>query len=283
MFTEVKGLEIMSQVNLSAFDVFSAFIEPRLLNNWFCSSSNVEPRMGGSCQFSGPYIFPSGGSFEGEIMTFAPPEKFVFTWPMENYETRVNIILDEKGARETRLLMAHDNLPPELDLLHLEKAWTIYITNLRLLLEKNSMGLRYNYEKTPSPTCNIRINLYAHPEEVYEALLIPEKLDRWVTTSAQVDPIAGGIYSWGWAKYGPVSISNLEKNLQLVLNWQHAKEKSIVSFSLSPRKDYTQIVLNHLGLLPEQLPFYSQKWTAHLNLLKTYLETGNAYTHTTHI
>lgn len=278
-----RGLEIKEKIKASALDIFAYFIEPKLMNGWLDTAKTIEPRQEGEYSFGGSYTFPHGNDVTGEILAFQPPHRLVFSWPMEKTLTRTSIFLDEK-KEGTTVLISHDDLPNNLHPYFIENAWIIYMTNLRLLIETKRGGLRFDYQG-PSPTnCKLRINISASPERIFQALMDPEELNQWIATEAQVEKKPGGIYNWGWEQHGPISISTINNNQSLILNWRHKTFESLLVWELMPQNhERTQVRLLHMNLPEQDSRLYHQGWTATLNLLRVFVETGEAQTHRTHI
>lgn len=57
--------------------LWAAVTEPSELAHWFPSAVRMEPRVGGTIEFSGdPHIEPSAGT----ILVYEPPSRFAFSW-----------------------------------------------------------------------------------------------------------------------------------------------------------------------------------------------------------
>lgn len=268
-------IEIKTQIKAQAEDVFAALIEGKKLNTWFCTKSKLEPRPGGLFIFGGSYAFPQGAEeVIGKISVFSPPERFSFVWPLQNSLSRAIFLIKQVNDEAVTLILNHEDIPTEIDPINIYNAWVIYLSNLKLLLEDQKLGLRFNYRKSLSPSgVRQRIKIHRPLEQVFEAMTNPFHLDQWIANGSIVENAPGGLYRWGWQIHGPKSISTITENKTLVLNWEYKSKESLVMFEFAPRKDYTLVRLTHLDLPKKTAFLYHQGWPAYLNMLKVYLET----------
>ena len=92
--------------------------------------------------------------------------------------------------------------------------------------------------------------LHAPVERVFEALLDPEKVNRWMQADAAEVDADSSRYSYGWrrgeAEVGPVRILELVPNRLLVHDWQWVGEPDAsVRWELSPTESGTRKRLAH--------------------------------------
>jgi uncharacterized protein YndB with AHSA1/START domain len=122
----------------------------------------------------------------------------------------------------------------------------------------------------------------ASPERVFRALTEKEELERWFLVKAEVDLRPGGAirFEWGPSTIEVGKILVLEPPYRLSYSWE-AMEPSptTITFELAAENDGTRLHLIHTGIgAGEDWDNYYNSvnggWTAHLDDLKSWLETG---------
>lgn len=66
----------------------------------------------------------------------------------------------------------------------------------------------------------------AAPDEVWEALTDPDRLEEWFATEAELDPVPGGegIFRWGDGAERRATVREVEPEERLVLDWDDGGE-----------------------------------------------------------
>jgi len=70
------------------------------------------------------------------------------------------------------------------------------------------------------------ITFPADPDEVWEALTDPERLEEWFATEAELDPRPGGegVFRWGDGEERRAVVREAEPEERLVLDWEDGGE-----------------------------------------------------------
>ena len=70
------------------------------------------------------------------------------------------------------------------------------------------------------------ITVPAEPDEVWEALTDPERLEEWFATEAELDPRPGGegVFRWGDGEERRAVVREAEPEERLVLDWEDGGE-----------------------------------------------------------
>ena len=102
--------------------------------------------------------------------------------------------------------------------------------------------------------------LNAEPKDVYNALTNKTMLDIWTGEEAEMEPVAGSVFSlWG----GSISGVNIEfeENRKIVQKWFFEDvENSIVTMKLHPHKKGTSLELLHTNIPDEAYDNISEGW-----------------------
>ena len=82
----------------------------------------------------------------------------------------------------------------------------------------------------------------APPEEVWEALTEPERLEEWFANEVELDPTPGGagVFRWGDGDERHAVVREAEPGERLVLDWDDQGE---VEFTLEEVPDGTRLLI----------------------------------------
>jgi uncharacterized protein YndB with AHSA1/START domain len=82
------------------------------------------------------------------------------------------------------------------------------------------------------------------PDEVWEALTEPERLEEWFATEVELDPRPGGagIFRWENGEERHATVREAEENERLVLDWDD-EDGGEVEFTLEPVEEGTRLVV----------------------------------------
>ena len=102
------------------------------------------------------------------------------------------------------------------------------------------------------------------PDEVWEALTEPERLEEWFATEVELDARPGGegVFRWGDGDERHATVREIEQEERLVLDWDDGGE---VVLELEPAEDGTRIrvVETSAELAPAlELRAFASAWTA---------------------
>jgi uncharacterized protein YndB with AHSA1/START domain len=113
-----------------------------------------------------------------------------------------------------------------------------------------------------SPEIRLSIDIDAPRERVFDALMKPELLNKWVASAAAVEPRVGGRYSYGWSypmggvtvEGGPTRILELIENEKLVIDWPDWRGDATVptqriTWLLETVGPQTRVTLIHSGFV----------------------------------
>jgi uncharacterized protein YndB with AHSA1/START domain len=128
------------------------------------------------------------------------------------------------------------------------------------------------------------IRIRAAPRTVFEFLIDPGKLVRWMGTDAALDPRPGGIYHVNVNGHETVSGRFVEvvPFTRVVFTWgwddgalSVPPGSTIVEIVLEPDGEDTRLRLTHQGLGPDMRPFHDAGWRHYLNRLAVLAAGGD--------
>jgi uncharacterized protein YndB with AHSA1/START domain len=278
--------------------VFAAFTEPATLTQWFAEHAQVEPRAGGAYRFWGRYSYgsPSAGEATQRLLDFAPPNTLSYTWRFGGQDSTVTLTFAPEKTPQgdgTKLSLRHhfDRAPEVPRVKHLvDDVWRLHVGNLMTWLMAGPDGLVRVDFADPRPEVRATVLIDAPRERVFAALLDPEMLNRWIASRAEVEPRAGGRYTYGWnyaidgcdVHGGPTRIIEIVENEKLVTDWPDWRgdpqmQPTTVTWLLESVGTQTRVTLVH-GVFERvaDLGDYGAGWGWFLSQLKAAVEAPAA-------
>lgn len=265
--------------------VFRAWTDSNELSRWFSEHADVsldENRY----QFWGRYQpdAPSRNSLQQELLAVEPDTRLRFAWRVYDAGSTVEMTLEPRGAL-TFVSVGHEWLPESdatMQAAMLEAFWSLSLENLRAWVERGVVGARNDFTTKPLEQVQLEVDINADPEAVFQALVDPDQLDRYIASGATVQPEVGGLYDFGWAEHAPMKILELEPNRRLSHTWSyegddHARD-TIVTWTLDGGNGKTRLTLVHSGFAPERgSGDYQIGWLDFLNRIKFMVEVGSEW------
>ena len=85
----------------------------------------------------------------------------------------------------------------------------------------------------------------APPDEVWEALTDPERLEEWFANDVEFDLDRGGVFRWEDGEVRHAVVEEVEPERRLSIRWwdPSAPEESEVTFTLDETEDGTRLVV----------------------------------------
>jgi uncharacterized protein YndB with AHSA1/START domain len=210
---------VFGLIDRSVAEVWRALTVPKAMRGWLCDAAEVDLRVGGGYRFSGVTV--PDGSGGGEVTAVEPEGSLGFAWTMDGQKTQVRYELEDQAGM-TRLTVSNLSLG-ELDRYFIFEMWRYYIACLKCMLETGRRPLRFNFRTRVTDTVEINIDLPVEASKAFAALTEAKRLDKWLTTGAQVDLRLGGAIDYGWG-VDPVEITALEQDRLLTTAWPDGTE-----------------------------------------------------------
>lgn len=271
--------------------VFQALTDENELTCWFAEAAEVEPQAGGEYRFWGLHTpgVPTRAQSAQKVIRIEPPRLLAFSWKLEGRDSEVTLELEATDEGASTLLKGRHHFPdaPEvprpLDLV--DDLWRISLANLRAHLGGGEGVCMPDFS---DPITRIRqtIAINATREQVYQALLDPAFLEKWLGGKSTVDPRVGGKYSYGWqyevrgkqVQGGPTKILEMVEDTKLVTdwpNWRGDPQMPVqrITWLLEPVGDHTRVILIHEPFeRTVDVSDYPQGWAYFLSRLKAEIE-----------
>ena len=272
--------------------VFQALTDEAELTRWFAEHVEVELQPGGEFRFWGKHTYraPTRAQSSQKVLRVEPPRLLVYSWRFEERDSEVTLELapDPADSQSTVLKGKHrfeeaPSVARAVDLV--DDLWRMNLANLQAHLAGGS-GVWLPDFSEPLSRLRQTILIDAPRHAVFEALLNPGILEKWIAAHATVDPRVDGRYSFGW-KYevrgkevtgGPTHILELVENTKLVTDWPNWRGDpdlplQRVTWLLEPIGEHTRVILIHEPFeRAVDVSDYPQGWAHFLSQLKRQVE-----------
>jgi len=271
-----ESLHIQIALKAAPGNILRAWTEA--LPAWFAEYADVsisEKRY----NFWGRYT-PGAPDREGgrhPLLAYAPGEQVRFGWHLEGIETTVDISIHGREDGQT-VVVRHEGVSRSHDIgayTH-EDFWFLSLENLRRHLD-GKPPVRCDFSKPMIGDIEHTVEIDAPRDAVFDALIKPEQLQRWIATSdVIVEPRAGGQYDLGWGQNsGALKILDIAPSETLRLAWPEGDGQTVVSWTLEGSGGKTRLTLVHSGFAPDaKTGGLNAGWLNFISWVKSMMEYG---------
>ncbi|MCA0456005.1 MAG: SRPBCC domain-containing protein [Chloroflexi bacterium] len=181
-------------------------------------------------------------------------QSYRYDWTLNNEPTQVRVQLLPQNER-TLVVIQHVEMNPEhaIGTNTNEDFWFLSLENLRRHLD-GKPPVRCDFSTLPSTgDVHHTVEVDAAPDVVFEALIKPEQLNRWITSNAKIEPHVGGAFDLGWSGVAPLKILELVPNEKIAYQWEEAADApaTVVTWTLEGSGGKTRVTLVHSGFAPD--------------------------------
>ncbi|MGN6379424.1 MAG: SRPBCC domain-containing protein [Gaiellales bacterium] len=275
--TQTANLQTMrhqAQIASPADRVYRALTAE--LERWFSDSADVDIAAG-RFDFWGDHVFESPDRDAGRhhLLDHADGRSLRFEWRVRGADTEVAVELTPQ-AGGTAVEVTHSGVPerpsgkPSLD-----DVWRLALDNLRRWCEAGTAPDMVDFARNPVGQSRSSLEVEASREAVFDALIKPDQVSRWCGAHADIDPVVGGRYDFGWGIGGPVEILDLETPSRLAYSWAFSDEpESVVTWELEGSGGRTRITVIHSGFGDRPVGGYEAGWMSFLVKIRRQIEQG---------
>lgn len=267
--------------------VFAALTDELQLSQWFADHVQVEPRAGGKYRFWGsrtPWV-PTESAADGVITKIDPPKLLSFKWTIRECPSQTDLVIEEKSGGGT-LRLAHSVTGPLWPIADcdapwvLRDFWKVTIGNLRSYLRTGRPAIAPDFS-AKSGKVILSVEIDAAPDVVFDALINPATMNKWLAKDAVATRVVGSDYSYGWKDSagnpaGPTMLIDIIPNRLLEHDWRYPNEPNTrVRWQLTELpNNRTRVTLTHTKFDDATVHCgYSQGWAAYLVALKELSES----------
>ena len=273
-----KLLHIQQKVAAAPATVFRALTDATELERWFAEHADVslpEKRY----DFWGRFTPETPSRDEGthQIDVVEPDSRLRYFWTVRGGRTTVDIRVVGKGA-VTIVDLRHGDIPSAgsqgLSAYAFEDVWFLSLENLRRHLAGQDV-VRCDFTTTYAGGVRHTVEIDGGPAAVWDALISPSQLERWIASHATVDPRIGGRYDLGWGEWARLEILSLKPERELALRWEVEGKSSTVTWTLEGSGGRTRVTIVHSGFAAdERVDGLGVGWLHYLLWVKSLVEAG---------
>lgn len=187
-----------------------------------------------------------------------------FGWKHEGADVEIEISVQPRGDEQLVVLQ----YPGDQDF------WFLSLENLRRHLDGKA-PIYCDYNRSMKGDIHNSVEIDAPADKVFEALINPAQLERWIASKASVDPTVGGDYKIGWDFAGSLKILEIVPNESLKLDWTEGDRKNILHWTLAESGGKTRLTLVHSGFAPDEDSGLTSGWSNYMSWIKSIAEYGD--------
>ncbi|MDZ4763710.1 MAG: SRPBCC domain-containing protein [Chloroflexota bacterium] len=273
------------QVKLKATPerIFVALTDSAALKTWFAADADVSVSEG-RYDFWGKYTpdNPDREAGRHKLIAAIPNQSLRFAWRLRHdgtmLDTEVEYKLVARGDDTLVTVQQREAVPVSDEPGHnfMEDVWFLHLENLRRYLAGKPSDVRIDFSESMLGDVTHTIDIDAPAEIVFDVLIKPEQLNRWIASRATVDPRVGGEYDYGWGDFARMKILELEPNKTLKLDSSDAEHSNgVLTWTLEESGGKTRLTMVHSGFAPDTDNSGIYKgWWNFLNWIRGLAEEG---------
>ena len=209
------------------------------------------------------------------LLAYEPGKHLNFEWRSHKFDSTVDIQIIPRDEGNTVVVQQGNpnNPTPDIGFSTDEDFWFLSLENLRRHLDGKA-PVRCDYTRSMLGDIHHTIEIDAPPGTVFDVLIKPEQLQRWIASHATVEAQVGGDYNLGWGQ----SPSG-HKILELVAGEKlrlESEGSTVVSWTLEGSGGKTRLTFVHSGFAPDQETGGLQTgWLNYISWVKSISEYGD--------
>lgn len=280
-----QTLHMQVAINHAPEAIFRVLTDPAILPSWFAEHADVsipDKRY----DFWGRFT-PDGPNREQghhPLLEITTNRLLKYRWRLKGEDTEVKIVLEIRGE-QTIVVVQHTIFAesPSYSIHGYEDFWFLSLENLRRFLDDKPIA---RCDFTGPKTGNIQhsLEIDGTPEAVFDVLLRPDQLNRWIASNAVVEPYVGGRYDYGWNGVGPAKILELIPNEKLAMlapshsGTTDGSGDTIITWTLEESGGKTRLTIIHSGFAPDaDTEGLQWGWLNFTNWVRSIVEYGDEW------
>ena len=161
--------------------------------------------------------------------------------------------------------------------------WFLYLENLRAYLGGKPAAARIDFTFPKMGDIRHELLIDAPAATVFEVIIRPDQIDRWIGNGSSVDATPGGSYTFGWMRMKILEIVPNEKlSVSPTYDNNGVEEATPHAFTwtLTESNGKTRMTFVHSGFAPDESTESAYLgWLSYMNRLKSIAEFGDEWQH----
>lgn len=212
------------------------------------------------------------------LLAYEPGTHLRYTWLAHKFDSVVDIqIIPREGGNTVVVQQGNPNNPShDIGFSTDEDFWFLSLENLRRHLDGKA-PVRCDFTRSMVGDIQHTVEIDAPPKTVFDVLINPEQLQRWIASNAKVEPRLGGQYDLGWGQSAStLKILEIVPDETLRLSWPEGDGSTVLTWTLEASGGKTRLTLVHSGFAPDQETGGLQTgWLNFMSWVKSISEYGN--------
>jgi uncharacterized protein YndB with AHSA1/START domain len=248
------------------------------LSGWFAEHSDVstaEKRY----DFWGRFTPGTPTREEGRhpLLAHEPGTHLRYGWRAHKFDSLVDLHIISRDGGNTVVVQQGNPNNPNHDIAFStdEDFWFLSLENLRRHLDGKA-PVRCDFTRPIVGDIHHTVEIDTPPETVFDVLIKPEQLNRWIASNAIVEAHQGGKYDLGWGgNTSALKILDIVPNERLRLSWPEGDGSTVVTWTLEGSGGKTRLTIAHSGFAPDQQTGGLQTgWLNFMSWVKSISEYG---------
>jgi uncharacterized protein YndB with AHSA1/START domain len=270
------------KIQAEAARVFQAITTTTALETWFCEHADVNLSVQ-QYDFWGRFTPDAPDKAHGKhpIVDITDNRLLTYDWHVKSIDTRVTLKLLGRDGHTILTLRQTNTQSGSHQNAGLEDFWFLSLENLRRYLDGKPSEARVDFTHPMKGDIQHSTEIDASPARVFEVLLRPDELERWIATKATVDPQVGGDFDWGWGM-PPAKIIELEPDKKLAVSADEGTPENpkttVMTWTLEENAGKTRLTFVHSGFADdEDTSGIHAGWRNFMNWVRSIAEYGAAW------
>ncbi len=239
--------------------VFQALTDSKDVIAWFAEAADIDLDQK-KYDFWGQFTPETPDQDEGHhsILTLMPNERLRYRWRTEYGPSEVDFFLRAfEGG--TLLALTHQIFPEEVGegeesaVFPLEDFWFLSLENLRRYLDGRAVT-RCDFSVHVTGDVVVTFDVEASADEVFDGLIRPELLNKWIASRADVEPHVDGKFDYGWGPGGPYKVTEFEREKKISYLWEGHPDfirETVTTWTLEGSDGRTRLTLVQSGFVTD--------------------------------
>lgn len=224
---------------------------------------------------------PDQASGKHPLLTYEAGSKLAYGWKGGEAETTITFSLHPRDGKQVVVMQQTGDIPANEYGFHAsEDFWFLSLENLRRHLDGKPVT-RCDFSAIMKGDIHHEIEIEGSREAVFEALIRPDQLNRWIAHNAIVEAKTDGLYDLGWPQNsGALKILEIVPSEKLALGWPDTGENpQVVTWTLAESGGKTKLTLVHSGFAPDaDSSGLNTGWRNFMGWVRSLVEYGPSWT-----